>query len=409
MVSSHTQKLAKSKESLDIPLHLFERLFVQFLRRLHSGSIRIMFPSGAVCVVGETDLPQVDIKILQTRFFSKVFCGGSVGLGESYVQGLWTTSDLSAVLKLLALNQENVGGLRKGFSYLSQIRNRFVHLARRNTRTKTLQNIQEHYDLSNSFYQLFLDSSMTYSSALFSHYHEDLEKAQFNKIDRLLDLSGVEEGEHLLEIGTGWGALAMRAAQRGYTVTTITLSEEQFLFAKERFEKAGLSDMIKLQLQDYRDLEGQFDGIVSCEMIEAVGKEYLPSYFNTIRNCLRPGAHAVLQAITISDDRYDHYCRSCDWIQKYIFPGGHLPSLRAVTDHVLAAGDTKVVHVDSFGRHYAETLRRWSCSFNNHLAQLQSLGFDETFQRKWNYYLSYCEAGFDADLIDVKHIVINRS
>ncbi|MEC7487029.1 MAG: class I SAM-dependent methyltransferase, partial [Verrucomicrobiota bacterium] len=181
------------------------------------------------------------------------------------------------------------------------------------------------------------------------------------------------------------------------------------VFAQERFEKAGFSDMIELRLQDYRDLEGQFDGIVSCEMIEAVGKEYLPSYFNTIRNCLRQGANAVLQAITINDDRYDHYCRSCDWIQKHIFPGGHLPSLGAVTDHVLAAGDTRVVYVYSFGHHYAETLRRWFSSFNNRLAQLKSLGFDEKFQRKWNYYLSYCEAGFDADLIDVKHIVINRS
>ena len=408
MVSSHTQKLAKSSQSSAVPMHLFERLFVRLLRRLHSGSLRIEFPSGAVCVVGESALAQVDIKILKARFFSKVLCGGSVGLGESYVQGLWTTSDLSAVLKLFACNQQNVGGLRKGFSYLSQLRNRFGHLSRRNTRSKSRQNIQDHYDLSNSFYQLFLDPSMTYSSALFRHYHEDLEKAQLNKIDRMLDLSGIQEGEHLLEIGTGWGALALRAAQRGCEVTTITLSKEQFVFAQERFEKAGVSDLIKLRLQDYRDLEGQFDGIVSCEMIEAVGKEYLPSYFKTIRNCLRPGAHAVLQAITISDDRYDHYCRSCDWIQKYIFPGGHLPSPGAVTDHVQAAGDTKVVHVDSFGRHYAETLRRWSRSFNDHLAQLQSLGFDDIFQRKWNYYLSYCEAGFDADLIDVKHIVINR-
>ena len=409
MVSSHTQKLAKSSKPLPVPMHLFERLFVRLLRRLHSGSLRIEFPSGAVCVVGESALAQVDIKILKARFFSKVLCGGSVGLGESYVQGLWTTPDLSAVLKLFACNQKNVGGLRKGFSAFNQVKNRFGHLARRNTRSKSRQNIQEHYDLSNSFYQLFLDSSMTYSSALFSHYHEDLEKAQLNKIDRMLDLSGIQEGEHLLEIGTGWGALALRAAQRGCKVTTITLSKEQFVFAQERFEKAGFSDMIELRLQDYRDLEGQFDGIVSCEMIEAVGKEYLPSYFNTIRNCLRQGANAVLQAITINDDRYDHYCRSCDWIQKHIFPGGHLPSLGAVTDHVLAAGDTSVVYVYSFGHHYAETLRRWFSSFNNRLAQLKSLGFDEKFQRKWNYYLSYCEAGFDADLIDVKHIVINRS
>jgi cyclopropane-fatty-acyl-phospholipid synthase len=348
------------------------------------------------------------LQIRHPSFFKKVLRGGSVGFGEAYVEGLWTTNDLSALLKLLARNQQDVGRLRKGFSYLTQRLNRLGHVARRNTRVKSRQNIQEHYDLSNEFYQLFLDPSMTYSSALFAHYYESLEQAQLNKIDRMLDLAAVGQGDHLLEIGTGWGALALRAAQRGCRVTTITLSEAQFALAQQRFAAAGVSEQIDLRLQDYRDLDGRFDAVVSCEMIEAVGHEYLASYFETIRDCLKPRARAVLQAITIPDDRYAAYCSSCDWIQKYIFPGGHLPSPGAIQAQVDAAREIKVILSESFGRHYAETLRRWAKAFNHNRSELSALSFDSKFQRKWNYYFSYCEAGFDTDLIDVKHIVIKR-
>lgn len=388
------------------PLRFMERIFLRLLRNLHSGSLKIEFPSGASAIVGDSNELTANLKILDSSFFGKVINGGSVGLGETYMEGLWSTEDLSALLKLLAKNQQNVGGLRKGFSFLARQFNRFIHLSRRNTVKQSRQNIQEHYDLSNDFYSLWLDETMTYSSALFTAKDESLKAAQINKIDRMLDLSGIQAGQHILEIGTGWGAMALRAAQRGCRVTTITLSEEQLSYAKERFIEAGIDSQIDLRLQDYRDLEGQFDAVVSCEMIEAVGKEYLPSYFQKIGECLKPGARAVIQAITIPDERYEAYCGSCDWIQKHIFPGGHLPSPGAIEEHVHQAGDMEVLSMSGFGYDYAETLRRWADTFNASIEPVEKLGFDERFQRKWNYYLSYCEAGFDADLIDVKHVVV---
>lgn len=271
------------------------------------------------------------------------------------------------------------------------------------------RNIQQHYDLSNDFYQCFLDPSMTYSSALFNDYYETLENAQLAKIDRMLDLARVDLGDHILEIGSGWGALAIRAAQRGAKVKTITLSEEQHALALQRIEEAGLTSQIEIVLEDYRDLSGKYDAILSCEMIEAVGRTFLPSYFRTIRNSLKPGARAVIQAITIPDERYATYCRGCDWIQKHIFPGGHLPSPSAIRGCVEDAGGISVESMQGFGKDYAETLQRWRRNFNTNRQQVEELGFDETFCRKWNYYLAYCEAGFDAELIDVQHVVLHRN
>ena len=389
-------------------LSLKERLFVRLISGIRFGCLRVQFPSGATAVVGDQSAPMATLQIADREFFKKVFSGGSVGLGEAYVDGLWTTGDLSGVLKLLARNQANVGRLQQGFSIIARQWNRLYHLARRNTLKKSRENIQAHYDLSNEFYESFLDSTMTYSSALFENYYETLEKAQFNKIDRMLNLAGVKSGDSILEIGTGWGALALRAAQRGCSVKTITLSDEQFVYAQKSFEQEGVTKQIDLRIEDYRKLSGQFDAVVSCEMIEAVGKEYLPSYFEMIRDSLKPGGRAVIQAITISDDRYEQYCRSCDWIQKHVFPGGHLPSPGAIHANVVQAGSMTVERMEAFGRDYAETLRRWTKTFNRNRERVGKLGFDETFRRKWNYYLSYCEAGFDTDLIDVQHVVIKR-
>jgi cyclopropane-fatty-acyl-phospholipid synthase len=390
------------------PLRLIENLFVRLMGSIRHGSLRMIFPSGATVVVGDGALPLVTLQVLDRSFFRRVLSGGSVGLGEAYVEGLWTTTELSELLKLMALNQRNVGRLQKGFSVIARQWNRIYHLGRKNTLKKSRENIQAHYDLSNAFYESFLDPTMTYSSACFINYAESLEQAQCNKIDRMLDLAGVKSGDSILEIGTGWGALAIRAAQRGCTVKTITLSDEQFSYAQECFVTAGVAGQIDLCLQDYRTLSGQFDAVLSCEMIEAVGQEYLPSYFEVIRDSLKPGAKAVIQAITIPDERYEQYCRSCDWIQKHIFPGGHLPSAGAIREHVADAGAMQVERMDAFGRDYAETLRRWTEAFNGCREKIHTLGFDETFRRKWNYYLSYCEAGFDTDLIDVQHVVIVR-
>lgn len=408
MDSTTTPVLSPALRGSPVGLTLRERLFLQILKRLQVGCLEVRFPSGACVKVGDPDAFPERIEILDTAFFGRVLAGGSVGMGEAYVDGLWDTNDLSGVLKVFAANQAHLGKANRGFSMLKNVLNRLYHLGRRNTLKKSRENIQEHYDLSNEFYQSFLDPTMTYSSAYFADYYETLENAQYAKIDRMLDLAGVQAGHHVLEIGSGWGALAIRAAQRGARVTTITLSDEQFVLAQERFVDAGVAGSIDIRIQDYRTLEGQFDAVLSCEMIEAVGKEYLPSYFETIQRSLKPGSKAVIQAITIPDERYESYSRSCDWIQKHIFPGGHLPSPGAIQDCVERAGSTAIRSMDGFGSDYAETLQRWQREFNTNRARVKALGFDQRFRRKWNYYLSYCEAGFDAGLIDVKHVVLQR-
>lgn len=385
-----------------------ERLFLSFIKNLRFGCLRIQFAEGRVVVVGDVQMPIQELKIEDARFFKSVFSGGSVGFGEAYVNGFWSTPNLSGLLLLLAKNKPKAGRLHKGFSLLTRVYNRAHHLARSNTLARSRQNIREHYDLSNDFYKSFLDSTMTYSSALFLKKSDSLEQAQINKIDRMLDLADVKTGDSILEIGTGWGALALRAAKRGCRVKTITLSEEQYAFAQDLFEQAGVAGQVELCLQDYRTLEGQFDAVLSCEMIEAVGREYLSDYFRVVEQSLKPSAKAVIQSITISDDRYETYSRGCDWIQKHIFPGGHLPSPGAIRSHVHALENLAVSDITSFGRDYAETLRRWAKQFNANKAHIHQLGFDEAFCRKWNYYLSYCEAGFDAGLIDVSHVVLKR-
>lgn len=388
---------------------MVEALFARALKGLKGGRLQVNFPSGTVRMVGDTSYPLLELNIRKRRFFRKVLSSGSVGFGESYVDGDWDTPDLTALLSILATNQPNLGPLRRGLSLLARQMNRFYHLARRNTLARSRHNIQKHYDLSNDFYSQFLDQTLTYSSARFKTYYDTLERAQLNKIDHMLDRAELDPGDHILEIGSGWGALALAAARRGCRVTTITLSEAQYAHAKQLFEDEGVSDQVEIRLQDYRDLQGRYDAVLSCEMIEAVGQEYLPSYFETIQRSLKPGAKAVLQAITIPDERYAAYAKSCDWIQKHIFPGGHLPSPGAIRNCVHRAGEIRILSTERFGKDYAETLGRWAKAFNRNWRKIEPLGFDERFRRKWNYYLSYCEAGFDNELIDVKHIVLERS
>lgn len=387
---------------------MVERLFLSQLNGLQHGSLRITFPDGAFAVVGDHSFPLLELHIQDPRFFDKVVKGGSVGFGEAYVDGYWETPDLSALLLLLARNQPNLGRIRRGFSWVRQKLDQFYHWTRRNTLEQSKENIQEHYDLSNAFYEMFLDPTMSYSSAYFGNGEETLEQAQWKKIDRLLDLANVRSGDRVLEIGSGWGALAQRAAERGCLVKTITLSQEQHAYARSRFEQAGVGDSVDIEILDYREVEGIYDAIVSCEMIEAVGHEYLESYFATIARSLKPGGKAVLQAITIPDDRYEAYCRSCDWIQKHIFPGGHLPSPGEIRTQAQRAGGLFISQMEGFGADYAATLRHWSRAFNLNAAKIDQLGFDASFCRRWNYYLSYSEAGFMAGLIDVKHIVLER-
>lgn len=385
---------------------LLEAIFVRQLKNLQGGCIQFTGLSGRRQLLGEQQFDSLELQVRHADFYTAVFAGGSVAFGEAYQAGQWSTNNLPALLTLIARNQQALGPIRKGFSWLQQRINRLDHQARKNTLQKSRENIQAHYDLSNDFYKCFLDDSMTYSSALFTEKAQTLEAAQMAKIDRILDLAEIPAGGSILEIGTGWGALALRAAERGYRVKTITLSQAQYDYARQSFINAGRMDAIDLQLQDYRTLNGQYDAVVSCEMIEAVGKEYLDSYFEIIAACLKPTAKAVIQAITIPDERYAAYCRQCDWIQKHIFPGGHLPSPAALQRSVTRTARLKWLSATGFGHDYARTLHHWFERFNAASTQVHKMGFDAAFCRKWNYYLAYCEAGFTADLIDVKHLVV---
>jgi cyclopropane-fatty-acyl-phospholipid synthase len=278
----------------------------------------------------------------------------------------------------------------------------------RNTKDQARKNISYHYDLGNEFYALWLDETMTYSSAIFETGQESMEAAQTAKYASMVDQMGAHPGDHVLEIGCGWGGFAEYAAkERGLRVTGLTISEEQLKYARDRIEKAGLSDLVEFRLQDYRDETGQYDGIASIEMFEAVGEQYWPAYFDTVRERLRPGRCATLQIITIEEARFDVYRKGVDFIQKYIFPGGMLPSPKALREEI-ARADLEFVRSVEFGESYSQTLRRWHDTFNARWDEVQAIGFDERFKRMWNFYLTSCAAAFHSGNCDVTQITIRR-
>ena len=331
---------------------------------------------------------------------------GDVGFAEGYMAGDWTTPDLQALLQTLALNGE---------SFLAAVRRRplpmlidsLLHWRNRNTRSGSRRNISSHYDLGNDFYALWLDDSMTYSSAIFDNGREELAVAQQRKYARLLDRLGATPGQHVLEIGCGWGGFALEAAHHGLQVKGLTLSREQLAWACRTLDEAGMSDRVELVMQDYRDEAAQYDHIVSIEMFEAVGEEYWPTYMETLKRCLKASGRAALQVITIDEKAFEHYRATPDFIQRYIFPGGVLPSVERFTA-AAETGGLRVVEAAAFGRHYAETLARWHLRFDEQEPALRSLGFDDRFLRMWRYYLAYCEAGFRTGRIDLYQMVLEH-
>lgn len=328
------------------------------------------------------------------RFFSRLVRGADIGAGESFVDGDWSTPDLVALTRLFLANEDVLAPPRL-VGVLSRTRDRLLHLARSNRRLQARRNIRAHYDLSNDFYRLFLDPSMTYSAALFDRPGVSLGEAQKAKYERLARWAGIREGDRVLEIGCGWGGFAEYAAgELGCSVTGITLSEEQAAFARDRMRKCGLTDLVEIRLTDYRDVRGSFDAIVSIEMLEAVGHRYLDGFFEVCDRVLRPGGRVALQTITISDQVYDRYRRGNDWIRKYIFPGGHLPSLGAVQASLARRTGFVVDRLDNIGDHYATTLRHWRRRFWMKIDAVRELGFDERFVRMWDFYLATCEAAF---------------
>ena len=372
------------------------------------GSITFVLPSGReVPVRGSQPGPDARVIVRYFRCMRRVMAAGDIGFAEGYMAGEWDTPDLTEVLECVGLNFDRLHDIVSGNAVMRTL-NRLTHLLRPNTRSGAKRNIHAHYDLGNAFYERWLDPTMTYSSALFASAGQPLEAAQRNKYAALARSMGLEPSHSVLEIGCGWGGFAEFAAREvGAHVTGITISREQYEFARKRLFDKGLAEKADIRLVDYRDVQGSFDRVASIEMFEAVGERYWPTYFSKIRNALRPGGRAGLQIITIRDEFFEDYRASADFIQKYIFPGGMLPSeerLRVVTDRAGLAWAS----ISRFGQDYAETLKRWAERFEAAWEDVKPLGFDERFHRLWRFYLSYCEAGFRTGRTDVAQLSLAK-
>ena len=372
---------------------------------LQSGaSDMVLLPSGGVGSVDRDAHGTVEVH--DDRFWSALALRGSVGAGEAYAYGWWTSPEPTDVVRVLVANQRALDGMEKGLARLSLPMLKAFHWLRDNTRAGSRKNIAAHYDLSNDFFGLFLDPTMTYSSAFYARRDDSLEDAQLAKIDRLCERLDLGPDDHLLEIGTGWGAFARRAASRfGCRVTTTTISKEQHAFAVERIERAGLSDRVDVRLEDYRDLRGQFTKIVSVEMIEAVGARHYGTFFETCARLLAPGGALAMQAITIHDRHFDRARKAVDFIQRHIFPGSCIPSVTALSSAAASASDLRPVFMEDIGEHYVPTLRTWRDTLRERREEALAMGFDEDFLRLFDFYFCYCEGGFAERHISVAHLV----
>ena len=387
------------------------RYFVQVfdgLGKLNNGRVDFVLRDGRVFrAEGKNPGPIAVLEINDDDIFARLIREGDLGFCEAYLDGGWSTPDLQAFMDLAHADNNEVYDSFPGMSMVRAFEKVRFWL-QSNSKRQSRKNISYHYDLGNDFYKLWLDDSMTYSSAVFETGQESLENAQTAKYASLIDQMGAKAGDHVLEIGCGWGGFAeYAAADRGLSVTGLTLSKEQLAFAQERIAQKGLQDKVTFKLQDYRDEKGIYDGIASIEMFEAVGEKYWPTYFDTLRNCLKPGGSATLQIITVRDDRWDIYRRGVDFIQKYIFPGGMLPSPSALRAEVDKAG-LQFQKSIQFGQSYSLTLRRWYQDFNKKWDEVADLGFDDRFRRMWNLYLTSCASTFASGNCDVTQITVSN-
>lgn len=391
----------------------FARLWLAPLDRilsgLSTGKLTVETPDGYRRIFGDNEngKPHAVMKLYNWRPFARLMIGGDLGLAESYMDGDWDSPDLATLFKVCGAD-DSLSNPRALGTALVHGFNRVCHLARPNSKRGSKRNIAYHYDLGNAFYERWLDPSMTYSSALYSSADQSMEDAQAAKYHNLVAMMDVQPGMHVLEIGCGWGGLAeVLARDYDCRVTGITLSEEQHVFATDRMKRLGLSDKVDIRLQDYRDVSETFDRVASIEMFEAVGEKHWPVYFDKVKDVLGPGGKAALQIITIADDRYESYRRGADFIQRYIFPGGMLPSPSVLTAKIEAAG-LSVGTCETFGPSYARTLNYWERRFQHEWPSVQALGFDQRFKRMWEYYLAYCEGGFAIGTIDVCQIQVRK-
>ncbi|EWM10948.1 cyclopropane-fatty-acyl-phospholipid synthase family protein [Kutzneria sp. 744] len=379
-----------------------ERLFHHAVRTI---PVRVEFPDGRVLGAGGPDAPVMRLH-RPGHFFQRLGADAKIGFGEAYMVGDWSSPEVADVLTPFAARMATL--VPRPLQALRRIAERTQPSVEDNDLAGARENIHRHYDLSNDLFSVFLDETMTYSSAWFADPEQDLMDAQLRKIDGVLDFAGVGPDTHVLEIGTGWGALAIRAAQRGARVTTLTLSAEQKAMAEQRIQAAGVADRVQVMLRDYREAHGSYDAVVSVEMIEAVGKGYWPTYFATLDRLVRPGGRIGLQAITMPHDRMLATANAYTWMHKYVFPGGLIPSVEAIEDAVAQHTGLRVVQDRAFGQDYALTLRTWRRRFLGRWQEVAALGFDETFRRMWEFYLAYSEAGFRAGYLDVHQFCLAK-
>ena len=382
------------------------RIILHMLQKLEQGALQLSCPDGRVLHFGDDSAP-VRLILKGWEPFIAAIRSGDIGFAESYIADQWQTDDLNGLLMLFIHNRDALESAIYG-SWWGSLLYRLKHLFNRNSRTGSRRNIHAHYDIGNSFYRLWLDPSMTYSSALFLDPEATLEQAQQSKYQRIHAELNLEAGHRVLEIGCGWGGFAELAIKKGAHITGLTLSDEQLAFAQQRLQAAGLDKQADLRLQDYRDTEGEFDAIASIEMFEAVGEAYWDSYFACVAQRLKPGGRACIQTITIDDALFERYRKGTDFIQQYIFPGGMLPSPSVFRAHAERHG-LKVVNELAFGLDYARTLMTWHKDFLQQRPAIEALGFDGRFIRTWQFYLAYCEAGFRAGSIDLFQFTLQKT
>jgi cyclopropane-fatty-acyl-phospholipid synthase len=381
------------------------------LSGLRHGSLKLHWRGHVYRFGDESAGLQASIRVHRERFFSRVLFGGEDGAGDSFVDGDWSTPDLVSVIRLAVRNLSHLENGNAVLSWMSRTMNRLRHLRRDNSLDGSRRNIHEHYDLSNDFFRLFLDDKMVYSSGIFPTSHSTLEESQIEKIDRLCRKLRLQPGDRLLEIGTGWGACALHAARNyGCDVTTTTISREQYEYSKQLFAESGeAGQRITLLLEDYRNLQGQFDKVISIEMFEAVGLRHYDDFFGACDRLLTPNGTLAMQTITMNERKFDAYRKSSDWIQRRIFPGSELASVREILASLARATNLALFHLEDIGMHYAVTLAEWRRRFHQEEANVRELGFDDHFLRSWDYYLGYCEGAFRERHIGNVQLILTKS
>jgi len=392
--------------------HLLRRMLLARMQGMRHGRLIIDDPLGRVELGEAPDShPElvVHVQVDDLAFYRAVAANGSVGAGEAFMDGLWRCDDLVGLIRLLVRNRDLLDGMESGLARLGGMAMKGWHALRRNTREGSRRNIAAHYDLGNDFFSLFLSPDLMYSSALWEGEDDTLALASTRKLDRVCQWLDLKPGDQVIEIGTGWGGFAVHAARHyGCHVTTTTISREQHALAAQRVEEAGLDDRVTLLLEDYRDLVGTYDKLVSIEMIEAIGAPYLDTYFAKLGSLLRPGGRALVQAITIEDHRYAQALASVDFIKRHVFPGSFIPSIQAMLAAKTRVTDLALVRLEDFGISYARTLEAWRERFLGSLGQVRGQGFDERFIRSWEFYLAYCEGGFRERSIGVSHLLMEK-